>query len=109
MAQRASARPDDDSAEQAPLTARDVVELARDYAVELTQLEAVGMTSLQPTEPGGWLVEIEILEQRRIPSSSDILALYVLELDHNGELLSYRRTRRYLRGHTENGTGGGLE
>jgi Gas vesicle synthesis protein GvpO len=48
-------------------------------------------------------VEFEVVEDRRIPSSSDILALYEVEMDADGELLALRRTRRYLRGQTHGG------
>jgi hypothetical protein len=51
-------------------------------------------------EPGedGWIVSVEVVEDPRIPSSSDILATYETEFDLSGELLSYRRVRRYARG-----------
>jgi gas vesicle protein GvpO len=57
---------------------------------------------VSPTDDG-WLVEVEMIEDRRIPSSSDVLALYEVELDLDGELLAYHRVRRYLRGQTANG------
>ena len=60
----------------------------------------VRMTSAAPTEEGGWIIEVETVEDRRIPSSADILALYEVELDGNGDLLAYHRIRRYLRGQT---------
>ena len=53
---------------------------------------------MQPTEDG-WLVSVEVLEDRRVPSSGDILALYEAELDPDGSLLAYRRARRYSRNH----------
>jgi hypothetical protein len=65
------------------------------------------MTSVELTADDGWVVEFEVLEERRIPSSSDILALYEVELDADGELLAFRRTRRYLRGHTGQTNNGG--
>jgi hypothetical protein len=63
------------------------------------------MTSIQLTDADGWVVEFEVVEDRRIPSSADILALYEVELDSDGELLGFRRTRRYLRGQTQDGGG----
>jgi len=33
-----------------------------------------------------------------VPSSTDVLAIYEIELDMDGELMSYRRVRRYSRG-----------
>jgi gas vesicle protein GvpO len=102
MAQGARARP---NRESSGATAREAAELARQYIAEMTDREPVQMTSVSPTEDG-WLVEVEIIEDRRIPSSSDILALYEVELDANGELLAYHRIRRYLRGQTGNGGSG---
>ncbi len=72
------------------------------HLVELTSKQVEGVTSMEPTEDG-WLVEIEVLEDRRIPSSADILALYEVEIDVDGDLLAYRRTRRYARGSTDLG------
>lgn len=48
----------------------------------------------------GWQVGVEVVESHRIPDSADILAIYEVCLDEEGELLSYRRTRRYARGQT---------
>jgi Gas vesicle synthesis protein GvpO len=47
---------------------------------------------------GGWKVGVEVVEIRRIPDTTDVLAIYEVCLDHGGHLLSYRRTRRYARG-----------
>ncbi len=46
-----------------------------------------------------------MIEDRRIPSSTDMLALYEVVLDMDGELLSYRRTRRYTRGAGDSSSG----
>ncbi|GEL17586.1 gas vesicle protein GvpO [Pseudonocardia asaccharolytica] len=45
----------------------------------------------------GWQVGVEVVETRRIPDSTDILANYVVRLEPDGELISYRRTCRYTR------------
>jgi gas vesicle protein GvpO len=47
---------------------------------------------------GGWQVGVEVVEIRRIPDTQDVLAIYEVRVDHGGDLLSYRRTRRYARG-----------
>jgi hypothetical protein len=44
---------------------------------------------------------VELVETHRIPDTADILAIYEAELDEHGELVSYRRTRRYLRGRVQ--------
>ncbi|MEW2502486.1 gas vesicle protein GvpO [Amycolatopsis sp. CA-161197] len=69
---------------------------------ELITNEPVGVTSVEPLEDG-WVVEVEVIEEHRIPSSADILALYEIELDDEGDLLAFRRTKRYARG--KSGTG----
>ena len=65
---------------------------------ELTGKEAEGVTGVQPTDDG-WRVTVEVVEDRRVPSSSDVLATYEIETDLDGELISYHRDRRYSRGH----------
>jgi Gas vesicle synthesis protein GvpO len=107
MGERTRARPSDGGGVD-PLTAREAVGLAGEQIMDMTGRESVQTTSVAPTQEGGWVVELEVLEDHRIPSSSDILALYEVELDADGELLTYRRTRRYARGQTGDGNGGGL-
>lgn len=79
------------------LSASDAAAAATEQLSGLTSKQPDMVTSVKPDEDG-WRVELEIVEDRRIPSSSDILALYEVELDASGELLSYRRTQRYVRG-----------
>lgn len=45
-----------------------------------------------------WAVRLEVVESRRIPDTADLLAEYDVELDAQGELLSYSRKDRYVRG-----------
>jgi hypothetical protein len=94
---------DDGQTEQAPLNARDAAEVAKEYITELNGQDPVAMTSVEFTDQDGWVVGFEVVEDRRIPSSSDVLALYEVEVDADGELLGFRRTRRYLRGQTGGG------
>jgi hypothetical protein len=75
---------------------------AGDHISALTSRSVVGVTSVEPAEQG-WLVEVEVLEDRRVPSSADMLALYEAELNDDGDLLAYRRTRRYARGRADAG------
>ena len=102
MAKRTHAWSEDDrDAAQSPIRTREalrLVRLARQYIAEITDRQPVQITAVAPTDQGGWIVEVEIVEDQRIPPSADILALFDLELDAHGELLAYRRTRRYRRG-----------
>jgi hypothetical protein len=74
----------------------------------VTDREPEGVTSVEPTE-SGWTIEVEVLEDRHIPSSADVLALYEVELDPDGTLLSYRRRQRYTRGRGNGTSRGGEE
>jgi hypothetical protein len=65
--------------------------------LELTGREAEGITGVERTEDG-WKVQVEVVELRRIPDTTDMLALYELEVDSDGDVEGYRRLRRYVRG-----------
>jgi hypothetical protein len=45
----------------------------------------------------GWRVAVEVVELTRVPSSTDVLAAYVVTLDEDGEVVGYERRRRYQR------------
>ena len=65
--------------------------------LELTGREAEGVTGLSRTDEG-WKVQVEMIEVHRIPNTTDVLALYEVEVDEKGDLQGYRRIRRYARG-----------
>ena len=89
--------------EPPPLPAPEIAEIATRDIAQLTGKKPLGATSVMPTDDG-WAVEVEVVEDRRIPSSTDMLAMYEVVLDLDGELLSYRRTRRYVRGVGDSGS-----
>jgi hypothetical protein len=70
---------------------------ARRELSEITGLEAESVTSLERAEDGSWIVTVELLELSRIPETDDVIGSYEVELDEKGELLGYRRLRRYAR------------
>ncbi|MEU8250248.1 gas vesicle protein [Nonomuraea sp. NPDC048916] len=86
------------------LSAADAGAVGLSQISKLTGKDAEGVTLVEPTDDG-WLVGVEIVEDRRIPSSGDILALYEAEFDMEGDLLAYRRVRRYKRGSSDVGEG----
>lgn len=82
-----------------------VVEAAKAAARQVADVIAKspeGVVSVEPVEDG-WVVEVEVLEDRHVPSSSDVLAIYEIELDEGGALVAYRRTQRYRRGRGPSG------
>lgn len=65
----------------------------------LSSLTGLDVDTVSGVEKTGddWNVVVEMVELRRIPDSSDVLAAYAVVADDKGDILSYRRTRRYLR------------
>lgn len=106
MAERRSvADADADTAENLPrLSAAEAGREGLEQIIELTGKDPEGVTGVEPSADG-WLVTVEVVEDRRIPSSTDMLSTYEAEVDGDGELLSYRRVRRYARGRGDNGDG----
>lgn len=78
----------------------DVIRLAREQLSEITGLP-FDTVSRCTKEEDGWIVDIELIEMRRIPNSCDLLGTYQLRLDADGNLVSYQRTNRYQRGAVE--------
>jgi len=74
--------------------ARELVERARDELVAITGRPAFGVSGLTKSEDG-WIVRVDLVELERIPPSTNVLASYEVELDGDGELVGYERTRRY--------------
>ncbi|MFM6849181.1 MAG: gas vesicle protein [Terrabacter sp.] len=64
---------------------------------DLTGKEFEGIVGIRKVDDE-WHVEIEVLEMERIPSTTDVLAVYEVSLDASGELVGYERTARYVRG-----------
>jgi hypothetical protein len=82
------------------LTAATAGKLALREIAELTGKDAEGVIGVARSEDG-WVVTVEVVDDRRIPSSADILSAYEAEIGPNGDLLGYRRVRRYARGRTD--------
>ena len=80
------------------MSAAEAAQAAVRHMAELTAKEPSGITALESSE-NGWVVGIEVVEDKRVPSSADVLAVYETEIDsEDGSLVSYRRVRRYSRG-----------
>lgn len=78
-------------------TASSVAASAAQQLLELTGKQAEGVTGLERTDDG-WTVQVEVVEVRRIPDTTDVLALYEVDVDDDGDLTGYHRVRRYARG-----------
>ncbi|MEU8272307.1 gas vesicle protein GvpO [Sphaerisporangium sp. NPDC049002] len=69
---------------------------------ELTGKDVEGVTLVQPSGDG-WTVEVEVVEDHRVPSSGDTLGIYAADLDSEGDLVSYRRVRSFKRAKGDTG------
>lgn len=63
---------------------------------ELTGFSADSVSEFTVTDDG-WEVIVNLLELKRIPAATDLLAAYRITLDKSGDVVSYARIRRYLR------------
>jgi len=79
------------------LTAAEAGRYGLAQVAELTGKEPESVTGVEPLDDG-WLVTVEMVEDRRIPSATDLLSTYEAEIGVDGGLLAYRRVRRYSRG-----------
>jgi gas vesicle protein GvpO len=75
------------------------VQIARSGAQQLSELtgRAADTVSGMERTDNGWLVQVEVVELERIPDTTSVMASYEVELDAEGTMLSYRRSRRYYR------------
>jgi Gas vesicle synthesis protein GvpO len=89
-------RADDDDREPEQGTPAWVMRQAREQLEALTGRDVEGVLALERTD-GGWRAQVEVVELRRIPSTTDVLGVYDVELDGDGDVDHYRRTERYVR------------
>ena len=79
------------------------VQLARRAMRSLAELvgcPAEGINGMRRKDDG-WVVDVEVVEVERVPETTDVLATYEVEIDKDGEIVQFRRVRRYLRTQTE--------
>lgn len=79
------------------VTATRVAGAAVEQLAQLAGKEVEGVTGVERGDHG-WTVQVEVLELRRVPSTTDVLAVYEVTLDEDGDLEGYRRLDRYVRG-----------
>ena len=87
--------------ENGKLSARDLTLAAKATISELTGHEAESVTGME-WDGEAWAIMVDVLELRRVPNTTDVLATYAVKVDDEGRLLGYKRERRFVRGQAEN-------
>ncbi|MDO8589341.1 MAG: gas vesicle protein [Armatimonadota bacterium] len=75
----------------------EMADMAREQIAQLTGYKPDSVTSLS-REEDGWRVTVDVVELNRVPASADLLGAYLALLDDDGNVVNYRRIRRYCRG-----------
>ncbi|HWC85111.1 MAG TPA: gas vesicle protein GvpO [Solirubrobacteraceae bacterium] len=83
------------------ISARDAVQTVREDFPELFGRPVESVLGVERDEGSGWIVTVQVVELERIPSTTDVLGAYAVQLDADGELVGYRRRRRYHRGQAD--------
>jgi hypothetical protein len=90
-----------DGARRNGLSGREAIERVRRDLPQLLGRPIEAVLGLQRDDDSGWMVTVQVVELSRIPSTTDVLASYEVTLDKRGELVGYRRDRRYHRNQTD--------
>jgi Gas vesicle synthesis protein GvpO len=76
-------------------------EVAENAVCEFTSLfgqPAYRVTGVRRSDDDGWSVLVDVVELERIPQSTSLLATYRVDVDNEGQLVSYQRLRRFTLG-----------
>jgi Gas vesicle synthesis protein GvpO len=79
------------------LSGREVVARVRRDLPQLMGRPIESVLGLERDEDDGWSVMVQIVELSRIPHSTDVLGAYAVKVDPDGEVIGWRRRRRYHR------------
>lgn len=77
---------------------REVTENAVRAVAALLGKPAYSVTGVRRTDDGGWSVLVDVVELERIPRSTNLIGTYRVDVDQDGELVSYERLRRFSLG-----------
>ncbi len=78
----------------------EVVKKAQEDLARLSKMRVEGIVALSKIEEG-WVISLEALERKAIPDTMDILGLYEVRVDNQGNLLGFERKKLRKRGETE--------
>ena len=81
---------------QAFLSSGAVIARARKELEGLIGYDVDNVSGFEKTD-AGWRLAFTVVELRRIPATTDVLASYAADLTEAGDVVSYHRDARYLR------------
>jgi hypothetical protein len=79
------------------LSGRDIIARVRRDLPELLGRPIESVLGLERDDEDGWNVTVTVVELARIPNSTDLIGAYAVKVDRDGELIGWRRNRRYHR------------
>jgi hypothetical protein len=82
------------------LSGPDAVRRAKEQLADMTGHPVESVSALSRSEDG-WDVTVELIELERIPPTTNVLGSYEVQLDEEGNLVSYERIRRYHPGRVD--------
>ena len=82
------------------MNADEIIKKAQEDFARLSKIPVDGVVGLSKTDEG-WVVSLEGLERRAIPDTMDVLGLYEVRLDNEGNLLGFDRKKLRKRGETK--------
>jgi hypothetical protein len=83
------------------MSGREAIERVRRDLPQLLGRPIEAVLGLERDDDSGWKVTVQVVELSRIPSTTDVLGSYEVTLDEQGEVVGYRRNRRYNRNQTD--------
>ena len=78
----------------------EIIKKGQEDFARLSKIPVDGVTGLAKAKEG-WIVSLEALERRAIPDTMDVLGLYEVRLDNEGNLLGLGRKKLRKRGEME--------
>lgn len=69
---------------------KDIIEKAKKELVGLTGFSSPSGIGAKKKD-GSWVVTIQVMEKKSIPDGMDVLGIYEVETDQEGNILNYKR------------------
>ena len=81
------------------MTGAEIAQIAKETLAELTGLTPDTVSGMTKDEEG-WHVNVDLIQLKRIPEGTDVVAVYETVMDDEGEMIRYERVRAYQRSQT---------